>query len=168
MCKLSLNQNLTLSYDNTSYSGQQDINSTLQAILEKVFPNLIDFNIKPSTYFSSSAYIISYAPIKSYYGGNTTDVGILETPFIDMTSHNIVELGSINNISGQVHNLRLIAIAQDNTQVQLLNKDYTTTESENFADVSSLSGLYKLRLEVRRVTTGGTGWNVNITKYTLE
>ena len=85
-----------------------------------------------------------------------------------MTSHNIVDLASINNISGQVHNLRLIAIAQDNTQVQLLNKDYSATESENFADVSSLSGLYKLRLEVRRVSAGGTNWNINITKYTLE
>lgn len=140
----------------------------MQAILEKVFPNLIDFNIKPSTYFSNSAYITSYAPINSQNSSNTTAVGTLETPFIDMTNYNVVELASINNISGQVHNLRIIAIAQDNTQVQVLNRDYTSAESENIADISSLSGLYKLRLEVRRVNTGGTNWNISITKYTLE
>jgi hypothetical protein len=63
----ALNQNLTLSYDNTSYSGQQDINSTLQAILEQVFPSVLNLNDKSSADWTQAtgSNFTSFNPLKS-------------------------------------------------------------------------------------------------------
>jgi hypothetical protein len=89
MCKLSLNQNLTLSYDNTSYSGSQDINSTLQALLDKVYPKEFVISAQPSTFFTQiEGTTTTYMPLTMTAPTTGNYNNKVRTKTIDLTGYN--------------------------------------------------------------------------------
>lgn len=143
---LSLNQNLTLSYDDTSYSGQQDINSTLQAILEKVFPNKYDINALPNGKFEvtdtrGTASVTGYNPLKFSANGSS-----------------YIRIRTVD--SYDVTNLSQLRIKYTNTGQQAYPPDFIVwvgsvnrtipANTETVIDLSTMSGEQQIQIQAGR------------------
>ena len=139
---MSLNQNLTLNYDDTSYSGQQDINSTLQAILEKVFPQQINLNDKDSSWFDRFQ-ATSAKPIYFDFSDAST-YKYVDTPYVDLTNFNSIDL--TYNTSRACYTLVTLIDRNSQSTTLLPVTTLNTGTLSKSLDISNYSGEYMVRL----------------------
>ncbi len=147
----ALNQNLTLNYDDSSYSGNQDINSFLQAVLNKLYPKEdININIQPSTFFDSTKTIgtPTFNPISIRFNDSSSPKARLATQLFDITAYKTIycDLASSQNAIQFTH-----TIYDKNGTVLHSKTSSSWVTSDSFViDVSNITGEVYVQ-----ISTGG-------------
>lgn len=151
----ALNQNLTLSYDNTSYSGQQDINSTLQAILDKVYPKEFVISVQPSTFFTQIE------------GTATTYMPLTMTAPTTGNYNNKVRTITMD-LTGYTHFQALVTLnGGANTSIKCFdsqgNQVFSGTAQTLYeVDISALTGMYYFEMLVNSYAGYKGVWDIRV------
>ena len=150
MCKLSLNQNLTINLEDTSLPSSTTFNELIEMMAEKLYPKQISLKDLPQSSFEVVKGSAEYQPLRLYRnyqqpGTSTYRVFIQTSDYIDLTDFNALSVaytGSSINTQGGASGISVFLINKGGTSVNAGNPTNGSSVS-----LANYSGEYKIRIE---------------------
>lgn len=163
----ALNQNLTLNYANTSYSGTQDINHFLQAVAEKLYPKVLDIRTKPTNFWTVSNGAV-HSPFSVTSGGQGNNYVSIRSQFFDVSDYNKITFDGISSVSGLALSSDSALALKDRNDNILALSHFTVfgTSITSECDVSSVVGEAQLIFYTSR-TNGSGAYTITATTFEI-